>query len=142
MHSRYVRPLNYFILSLIIIDGTFGAIPFGISDTAKGPGEILKIEWAVTIAFMIVTLCLIASLAFNMRKLLNWSTLVGGCIWVAATVGGGVEFLNGGTLDFTTTIALLGLSAGLALVHYGVYWISVTESGYRKHIHEVDYLDS
>lgn len=126
MKFLYARPILFILVGLCFVD-IFGAIPFGITDTADtSPDSIGIDEWIISGVMLILAAMMIVSGLTKSIKLLDWASLVGACIWTGTAIWNAYDYLSGNSgLDLATASALSFLALGLGIIHFGIQRVAV-----------------
>jgi hypothetical protein len=126
MRFFYVRPLSYFLVGLLFVD-LFGAIPFGILNTADTSVESIgTTEWIVTAIMSALAIMIVVAGFSKRQKVLDYTALAGGFIWIGTSLVGAFQYASGTSgLDLETTVALSSLALGVGILHLGIQRVAV-----------------
>jgi hypothetical protein len=122
-----IHPISWTLLGLIIINIS-ATIPFGISDTANTDiRSITALEWSVSAVFTPVVIGLCVALWTKNRRLIDWSCLIGGSLWIGTATFSIID--NWKVLDTLTNLALFLIPLGMAILHFSVQRVTVLIPG-------------
>jgi hypothetical protein len=126
MRFLTARPFSYALLGLFLID-LFGAIPFGITDTADTSRDSIgPDEWFISAVMLVLAVMIVVSGVTRKSRLLNWTALVGASLWFGTAIYNTLAFFTGSNdLDFATSAALTSLALGGGVLHLGIKRVAV-----------------